>query len=79
MRCNASQTTFTAADPERVRALAAQFEGLLFAQVLQPMSASLGKLGDVLASRVGESLAERSQGGVTQAIVEALQREGALT
>ncbi len=52
MRCSESQTTCTAPEPRERRV----FEALLFAQVLEPLTKSLGPVGEIALGSVAQQL-----------------------
>jgi hypothetical protein len=60
MRCNASPTTSTAADPVQRHEVAARFEALLFAAALAPLAKPLGFFGDAALAATSLALARRS-------------------
>ena len=55
MKCNASPTTSIAADGERRRVATATVSAVLFGEILKPLAAGLGPLGE----RAVESVADR--------------------
>jgi hypothetical protein len=58
MRCNASPTTCTAVEPPAARDLAARtVAAILFREVLRPLAAGLGPLGEIAVGPVAERLA----------------------
>ena len=75
MRCSESQTICTADNALAAREAAAQFEGLLFAQVLQPLQKALGPLGDIAASRIGTEIARRHSGGLSDTLLALIEAE----
>lgn len=62
MRCNASPTTCTAAEPAQKHEVAARFEALLFAAALAPMAKSLGFFGEAALEQVSLAMARGSRG-----------------
>lgn len=54
MRCSESQTTCTA--PEVQPRAASVFEALLFTQVLEPLTKSLGPVGEIALGSVAQRL-----------------------
>jgi hypothetical protein len=54
MRCSESQTTCIAPEPQ-VRA-ASVFQALLFTQVLEPLTKSLGPVGEIALGSVAQQL-----------------------
>ena len=61
MRCSASQTISTAVKPDERSVVRDQVNALLFAQVLKPLAASLGPLGDLTTDAVVQKLFVRSE------------------
>jgi hypothetical protein len=55
MRCSASPTTCTAADPAR-EAAQRIVASVVFREILKPLAAGLGPLGDVVAGSVADSI-----------------------
>ena len=57
MKCCESPTTSTAVDTREQTTIARnQMNALLFAQVLKPLTASLGQVGDVAVDAVAQKL-----------------------
>lgn len=54
MKCSASQTTCTA--PELPVRAAGVFQALLFTQVLEPLTKSLGPVGEIALGSVAQQL-----------------------
>jgi len=52
MRCSASQITCTVPEPRA----SAVFEALLFTQVLEPLTKSLGPVGEIALGSVAQQL-----------------------
>ena len=77
MKCSASQITCTADSAAAVRDAAAQFEGMLFMQLLRPLERALGPFGDLASAQIGSALG-RAHGGFADVIVDSLRRQGAI-
>jgi hypothetical protein len=56
MRCNASPTTCTAADAERVRLVTSTLDAVLFREILKPLATALGPVGDTALAAVTDRL-----------------------
>ena len=58
MKCSASPTTFTAAEPPADAAAQARrvAEAVLFREVLKPLSAALGPVGEIVTGTVADRL-----------------------
>ena len=57
MRCSASPTTSTAADPANNQTIVNQrINAMLFAQALKPLSTALGQFGDVAVDMVAQKM-----------------------
>ncbi len=52
MRCSASPTTSTVAEPNDRTVAQKQMNAILFSQILKPLAASLGQFGDVAIDAV---------------------------
>ena len=78
MRCSASPTTCTADNAAAVRDVAAQFEGLIFAQMLRPFEKALGSFGQIASAHIGTALGRSHAGGLADVIVDALRGQGAI-
>jgi hypothetical protein len=57
MRCSASPTTFTAAEPDARDAVQRVVAAVVFREILKPLSDGAGPLGDVVAGSVADALA----------------------
>lgn len=57
MKCNASPTTSTVADPpDAKRAALNTMNAVLFREILAPLSKSLGPVGDLVVGNVADSV-----------------------
>jgi len=54
------------------RAVAAQFESLLLAEICRPLATSLGFFGDAVAREVAGTIAFGERGGLTDALARAI-------
>ncbi len=72
MKCYASLTTSTVPDP-RARDVAAQFEGLLFAQALAPLAKTCGFLGDTVIASVATDLARHDGGPLASTLTRSIE------
>jgi hypothetical protein len=56
MKCSGSPTTSTAADVERTRAVDATVNAIVFREILKPLAAGLGPLGETAVDAVADRI-----------------------
>jgi hypothetical protein len=54
MKCSASQTTCTVPEQDRQRFVTAAFEALVFGEILKPLAAGLGPLGEIVVDAAAQ-------------------------
>jgi hypothetical protein len=63
------------ATPWEAKAVAAQFEALLFASALRPLATALGFYGEIVTGELAASIARRSHDGLAVALERSLRRD----